>query len=215
MNTRRTILAGLGALSLGGVLGYAFDRASVPANRQAYDAQLPNVPLQTHDGRKVLFQDDLVRDKVVAINMMYLQCTGICPTTTATLRRLQTLLGDRLGRDVFLYSITLQPELDTPEALKAYAERYGVRPGWTFLTGTLPDIRRLRYALGFYDPVPEVDANLGNHTGMLRIGNGATKRWAMAPALCDAERIITTINHLDRRMVETAYRDNRSLNQAS
>ena len=57
MNTRRTILAGLGALSLGGVLGYAFDRASVPANRQAYDAQLPNVPLQTHDGRKVLFQD--------------------------------------------------------------------------------------------------------------------------------------------------------------
>lgn len=206
MNTRRTILAGLGVLSLGGVLGYGLDRTSTRAGKLAYDARLPNVPLETHDGRRVLFHDDLVRGKVVAINMMYLQCTGICPTTTANLRRLQTLLGERFGRDVFLYSITLQPELDTPEALKAYAHHYGVGPGWLFLTGTPADIRRLRYGLGFYDPVPEVDGNLGNHTGMLRIGNDRTNRWAMAPALCEAERIITTINHVDTAMVTTAYR---------
>jgi protein SCO1/2 len=115
------------------------------------------------------------------------------------------LLGDRLGREVHLYSITLQPLMDTPEVLKAYAVRHGAQPGWTFLTGAPEDIRRLRYSLGFFDPVPEVDENLSTHTGMLRIGNDRTQRWTMAPALCEAKRIIATINHVDTRMVTTRY----------
>ncbi|MCY1302493.1 hypothetical protein D9M70_521510 [compost metagenome] len=115
------------------------------------------------------------------------------------------MLGDRLGREVHLYSITLQPQLDTPDVLKAYAVRHGAQPGWTFLTGEPADIRRLRYSLGFYDPVPEVDENLSTHTGMLRIGNDRIQRWTMAPALCEAKRIISTINHVDTGMVATRH----------
>ncbi|MDH4656815.1 SCO family protein [Pseudomonas sp. BN606] len=137
--------------------------------------------------------------------MMYVHYEGSCPAMTANLRRLQVLLGERLGRDVFLYTISLQPELDTPPELKVYAERHGARPGWLFLTGTPADIYSLRYSLGFYDPVPEVDDALASHTGVLRIGNDRTNRWAMATALGSAERIIATINHVDTTMIATRY----------
>ncbi|MDH4566949.1 SCO family protein [Pseudomonas sp. BN414] len=204
MNTRRMVIGGLGLAALGGALGYSLAPTSQSTARKS-DGRFPNVPVQAHDGRQLRFYDDLVRGKVVAINMMYVQCEGSCPAMIANLRRLQILLGERLGRDVFLYSISLQPALDTAEVLRDYAERQSVRPGWLFLTGKEADIRRLRYSLGFYDPVPEVDGNLASHIGMLRIGNDRTNRWAMAPALCDAERIIATINHVDTAMVATAY----------
>lgn len=203
MNTRRMVLSSMATAALGGVLWYSLPERAMPGQRPR--GRFPNVRLQDQHGRHLRFYDDLVRGKVVAINMMYIQCEGSCPTATANLRMLQPLLGERLGRDVFLYSISLQPELDTPEALKEYAQRHGARPGWLFLTGRAEDIRRLRYSLGFYDPVPEVDSLLSNHTAMLRIGNDRTNRWAMAPARCDAKRIITTINHVDTSMVVTRY----------
>ncbi|AYF86639.1 SCO family protein [Pseudomonas sp. JS3066] len=204
MNTRRMVIGGLGLAAVGGTLGYGLAPKSPSTTRQA-ESRFPDVPVQAHDGRQFRFYSDLVRGKVVAINMMYVQCEGSCPAMIANLRRLQSLLGERLGRDVFLYSISLQPALDTTEVLKDYAERQGARPGWLFLTGKEADIRRLRYGLGFYDPVPEVDDDLTSHIGMLRIGNDRTNRWTMAPALCDAERIIATINHVDTAMVATAY----------
>ncbi|MCY1528262.1 hypothetical protein D9M68_633620 [compost metagenome] len=206
MNTRRDLIAGLGVAALGGALWYSIPRVA-GESEPARKAKTPfaNVPLYTQDGVKVRFYDDLIRGKVVAINMMYVMCEGICPTMTANMRKVQRLLGDRLGREVHLYSITLQPLMDTPEVLKAYAVRHGAQPGWTFLTGAPEDIRRLRYSLGFFDPVPEVDENLSTHTGMLRIGNDRTQRWTMAPALCEAKRIIATINHVDTRMVTTRY----------
>ncbi|MNF32741.1 hypothetical protein D3C85_600520 [compost metagenome] len=206
MNTRRDLIAGLGVAALGGALWYSIPQvngAIKPGKRPR--TPFANVPLYTQDGDKVRFYDDLIRGKVAVINMMYVMCEGICPTMTANMRQVQRLLGDRLGRDVHLYSITLQPLLDTPDTLKAYADKHGAKPGWTFLTGDPGDIRRLRYSLGFFDPLPEVDENLSTHTGMLRIGNDRTQRWTMAPALCDAKRIVATINHVDTRMVATRY----------
>ncbi|MCO6059850.1 SCO family protein [Pseudomonas sp. MOB-449] len=208
MNTRRKLLGGMGIATLGGALWFTLsDKAG--ENETAETTRFPNVELYTQDGDRVRFYDDLVRDKVVAINMMYVQCEGICPTMTSNLRKLQALLGSRMGRDVFMYSISLQPELDSPQVLKAYADRHRVKAGWQFLTGAPADVWRVRYSLGFYDPVPEADANLATHTGMVRIGNDRTNRWTMAPALCDAERIIATVNHVDSAMVTTRYEADR------
>lgn len=207
MNTRRNLLAGMGLAALGGAFWYGVPEVIGGSNpRKVPHPPFANVTLYTQDGEEVHFYDDLVRGKVVAINMMYVHCEGICPTMTANLRKVQELLGSRLGRDIFMYSITLQPHLDTPQVLKAYAEKHGVKPGWLFLTGEPEDVRRLRYSLGFFDPVPEVDDDLSTHTGMLRIGNDRTQRWTMAPALCEAPRIIATINHVDTSMVVTRYR---------
>jgi len=157
-----------------------------------------NVTLTTHEGRTVRFYDDLIRDKVVTFNMMYAQCDGICPTMTDNLVRVQSLLGARVGRDVFMYSITLQPEQDSPQDLKIYAAVHGVKPGWQFLTGRPADIRFIRYRLGFFDPDPIIDNTKATHTGAIRVGNDVAERWTMTPALTGPEHILATINHVDR-----------------
>src|SRR5262245_43126643 len=95
----------------------------------------PNVPLITQDGTTVHFYDDLLKGKKVAVNLIYTSCKDECPLETARLVQVQRLLGDRVGKDVFFYSISIDPKRDTPGVLKAYAEKFGVGPGWLFLTG--------------------------------------------------------------------------------
>ncbi|MDP1923904.1 MAG: SCO family protein [Thiobacillus sp.] len=206
MFTRRTLLAGFGVAALGAMAFQRsmLDREPVP-QRVPGTGRLPNPTVFTHEGRAVKFYDDLIRDKVVAISMTYAQCTATCPATMGNLIRVQDMLGERIGRDIFMYSITLFPEVDTPRVLKQYAEKFGVKPGWTFLTGAPSDIESLRFALGFYDLDPAVDAIRTQHANMIRIGNAAYDRWTMSPGLVRPELIVSTINHVDRSVVHTAH----------
>lgn len=207
MNTRRKLLASMGAAALGWTAWHA-GRGSPQAivRSSAGTRTFPNVTLYTHEGQPVKFYDDLIRGKVVTFNMMYAQCERSCPLSTANLRLVQGMLGERVGRDVFMYSISLQPELDTSQRLREYVERHHIGPGWLFLTGAREDIDLVRYRLGFYDPDPLVDFNDLNHTGMLRVGNDALDRWTMAPTLTEPEQILGTINHVDTAVVHTAFR---------
>ena len=133
----------------------------------------PNVPLTTQDGETVHFFDDLIKDKVVAINFIYTHCPDTCPLETAQLVRVQNIMGDRLGKDVFFYSISIDPERDTPEVLKEYKERF--KAHWTFLTGKKSDIIQLRKKLGLY--ISEIQDGSNNHNVSMIIGNQATGRW--------------------------------------
>ena len=168
-----------------------------PPAAAARPGDFPNPLLETHTGKRFRFHDDIVKgNKAVLFNMMYAGCRNICPPNTASLREVHQLLGERMGRDVFFYSLTLQPDLDRPPDLQAYARRYGVGPGWTFLTGRRKDIDAIRRKLGFFDPDPEVDANPMQHTGMVRIGNAARDRWSMMPALLPPARLAKSIAEL-------------------
>jgi len=145
-----------------------------PASSSPWGADyFPNVPLITQDGETVRFFDDLIKDKIVAINFIYTSCPDSCPLETAQLVRVQRILGDRLGQDIFFYSISIDPEADTPAVLKEYRERFGAR--WTFLTGNEKDIVRLRKKLGLY--VEEIQDGSNNHNLNMIIGNQATGRW--------------------------------------
>ena len=175
---------------------------------------LPNITLYTHEGKAVTFYDDLICGKVVAINMMYAECEGICPIATSNLVRVQELLGECVGRDIFLYALTLQPEVDTPQRLQEYAEMHGVKPGWWFLTGARADIEHLRYRLGFFDLNPVVDGEKATHTGMVRIGNDEYDRWTSASALAKPEQIVATINHVDRSGMRPVSRHSGTLRPA-
>lgn len=197
MNDRRHVLAGLGAASL---CAFGLPAAADSAAKTRAGQRFPNVPLKTHTGATVNFYDDLIRGKIVAINMMYADCEGICPEMTNNLSRVQERLGNRVGKDIFMYSITIRPEVDTVEHLADYAEMHSVDPGWLFLTGSRKNIDLVRYALGFYDPDPKIDKELNRHTGMVRIGNDAYDRWAMAPALARPEQIVGAILHVDRKL---------------
>jgi protein SCO1/2 len=101
-----------------------------------------------------------------------------------------------VGKDVFIYSLTLQPHIDRPEDLKAYAERYKTGPGWTFLTGKPAEMEILRKKLGFFDTDPVLDRDISRHSGVLRIGNERIDRWLMMPALAKARQIVYEINNL-------------------
>jgi protein SCO1/2 len=156
----------------------------------------PNSVVQTHDGKKLHFYDDVVQGKIVVFNMMYSVCTGVCPGNTANLLQVQQALGSQLGKNVFMYSLTLQPEFDTPKVLRDYVRSYHIEPGWTFLTGRPNEMEAIRRKLGFFNDDPRIDADLANHTGMVRIGNEALDRWFMLPALSDAKQMARAILQL-------------------
>ena len=136
----------------------------------------PDVPLVTQDGKKVRFFSDLIKDKVVAIAFIYTNCPDMCALETARMREVQRILGDRVGRDVFIYSISIDPAHDTPEVLKRYAEKFQVGPGWLFLTGKEADTTLLRKKLGVYNEEDRVE-KLQEHDLSSVIGNQATGQW--------------------------------------
>lgn len=167
-----------------------------PADRRRN--RFPNAALITHEGRKVRFYDDLLKGKTVLLNFLYTVCTAeaICPLGTANLVELQKILGRRVGKDVFMYSITLDPVNDTPGVLKSYAGAFGVKPGWEFLTGEKEEIERLRRALGYVDLDPARDKDPSQHSGMIRYGIEPLERWAGCPILSRPGWIATSLANL-------------------
>jgi protein SCO1 len=103
--------------------------------------------------------------------------------------KVQRLLGDRMGKDVWFYSLTLEPEKDSPEVLADYVERYEVGPGWLFLTGNPEDMEALRQKLGFAWSDPVLDADLTNHLGTVKMGNEPRHWWGAVPSLSDPRQI--------------------------
>jgi protein SCO1/2 len=192
MNRRSFFGAGAGAAAALAVFALPRSGAAAPFRQDGAD-WFTNVELQTHEGKTVRFYDDLMKDKIVLINFMFTECGDICPGMTQNLSEVQRLLGDRVGRDIFMYSISLEPETDTPEKLKAYAETFDVGPGWLFLTGARKDVELLRARLGFVDSDPSEDADLDQHIGTVRIANVPLHRWMMAPALLAPDAFVRSV----------------------
>ena len=159
-------------------------------------AWFTNVEVKTQDGRTLRFYDNVLKGKIVLINFFYTECDAICPLMTENLARVQELLGPRVGKDIFMVSISLQPEHDTPEVLAAYAQTYGAGPGWTFLTGQKDDIELLRHRLGFVDSDKVEDADPDQHVGTVRITNEPMHRWAMSPALLNPAAMIRALKRV-------------------
>jgi protein SCO1/2 len=148
---------------------------------------VPNVPVVTQDGKTLNFYDDLIKDKIVVLSFIYASCKDICPLATARLAEAQEKLGDRVGRDIFFYSISIEPESDTPERLKQYANAFHAGPGWLFLTGLPEDIQAIRYKFGDRRP------DLVDHRNDVVLGNGATGEWQRENALGDLDHFVGAI----------------------
>ena len=169
----------------------------ISSRERIRDRYFPNLVLTSHEGRKVKFYDDLVKDKIVVFNMFYAKCEGICSPVTRNLVRVQSMLGNRVGKDIFIYSFSLKPKEDTVAALKHYAEMHKVKPGWLFLTGSADDMELLRRKLGFVDPDPEVDKDISNHIGVLKYGNEPLQRWGGCPGMQAPDAITEAISWVD------------------
>ena len=153
--------------------------------------RFPNVVVYTHEGRKALFYDDLLRGKMVMINCMSIKNEALF-SVSRNLAKVQRLLGDRLGRDLFMYPISVDPEHDTPRVLKAFAEEHQAKPGWMFLTGEPGVIELLRSRL-FVSEGSHHDHGVGRiedcSLALVRYGNEVVGLWGSVPAKTDPAAI--------------------------
>jgi cytochrome oxidase Cu insertion factor (SCO1/SenC/PrrC family) len=153
----------------------------------AFTLDLPDVPVVDQDGRAMRFRTELLKDRTVAVNFVFTTCTTVCPALTTTMRAIQRDLGDRVGQDVWLISVSVDPTVDRPERLRAFANSFSAGPGWTFLTGEPADIERLLKAFG---SAGGIDA----HATTMLIGNARTGRWVrtsgLAPAATNVRLIV-------------------------
>lgn len=138
----------------------------------------PNTELTDQSGKKIHFYDDLIKDKIVLINFIFTECVDSCSAETANLRKVQKILADRMGKDIFFYSISIDPKRDTPEALTEYAKKFRIdtSSGWSFLTGDKNDIIKLRKSLGLYRAEGK-ENKLSEHTTSIMTGNESTGQW--------------------------------------
>jgi protein SCO1/2 len=185
-------IAAAAALWLNPLVSARSASAAAAADDSRWGADFfPNVTLTTHHGQRVRFYDDLIKGKIVALDLIYTTCKYACPLETARLAQVQRLLGERMGRDVFFYSITIDPEHDTPAVLNEYAEKYRAGPGWLFLTGAKADIDALSRKLGLYtEPDP---GNPDGHVPYLLVGNQATGQWMRNSATDNPKFLARTI----------------------
>lgn len=139
------------------------------------------------DGNRRKFYSDLIKDKTVAINFIFTTCTTICPPLAATFARVQKGMGEKVGRDVFFISISVDPATDTPERLKAWGAKFKAGAGWTFVTGAKADMDRLMAALGGSIARPE------DHSPMVLIGNEPAGYWTRAYGLSPPGRLVEMI----------------------
>lgn len=168
---------------------------------------LPNVPVVAQDGRVLNFYDDLIKDKIFVVSFLFTSCRDVCPIAAARLAQLQERLGDRMGTDVFFYSISIDPENDTVEKMQNYAKTFGAGPGWLFLTGIPEDIKAIRQRLG------ERSRFLGEHRNDVLIGNGYTSEWQRDSVMGDLERFIVTLEAMNKNWKNKVADPARQTNQ--
>lgn len=147
-------------------------------------AYFGDTELVDQDGETVRFYSDLLDGKVVVIDSMFTTCSAICPVLGQKMQRLQEAAGDRLGDDVHLISITVDPKVDTPAKLRAYGERFGAKEGWYFLTGSPENVERVLAKLGY--AVEDKD----DHSTIVLMGNEKTGLWKKTNGLSSSDELV-------------------------
>jgi protein SCO1/2 len=149
---------------------------------------IPDLKVVTQDGKTVNFYSDLIKGKVVAVNFVFTSCTTVCPPLGAMFGKLQEQHANRIGKDEHLVSISIDPEVDTPERLKAWSKKFGARPGWTLVTGKKDDIVRILKAMNAYS------ADYANHQPVTLVGNDATGTWKRSYGFTTAAKLAVMLD---------------------
>src|SRR5215217_6186013 len=169
-----------------------------PAYASGRKMMIPDVEVLDQDGNALHFYSDLIKDKTVAINFIFTNCTTICPPLAATFARVQKEMGDKVGKDVHFISISVDPLTDTPERLKAWGAKFKAGPGWTFVTGNKLEMDKLLYALGASVSRRE------DHTPSVIIGNELKGVWTRTYGLARTSQMVGLIeNVIEGRLDES------------
>ncbi len=186
---------------LAGLAGMVMVIVSMPGASEARSDRwgagyFPDLPVVTQDGKTLRFYDDLIKDRIVVVNFVYTGCSELCPIETARLAAVKDKLGDAVGRTIFFVSMTVDPEHDTPDMLKAFADAFGAEaPGWQFVTGPPADINAINAKFGDRS----AERSLSSHRNEILIGNDATGDWERDSAFDDIDQLVMTIRLMDPR----------------
>jgi cytochrome oxidase Cu insertion factor (SCO1/SenC/PrrC family) len=155
-------------------------------------SKIPDAQVLDQNGKQLNFYSDLIKGKTVAINFVFTTCTAICPSLTATFRRVQQDAAAR-GVDVKLISVSVDPTTDTPERLNDYAAKFKAGPNWTFVTGDKARIDSVLSGLG------AAVSNKNDHTPMILIGNDPSDYWTRAYGLTSPTKIVDILADATKR----------------
>jgi len=156
---------------------------------------LRDAPLLDASGKRVRLAQEVIGARIAVVNFIYTSCTTVCPVSSATFQQLQQKLGPRLGKDVVLVSITVDPLRDTPQRLREYAGRYEAREGWVWLTGAKPDVDGVLKGLGAFS------ARFEDHPATVLIGDASGGPWTRIYGFPSVDELLTRIEtaHLARK----------------
>lgn len=146
-----------------------------------------DVVLVNQDGEKMRFYTDLIKGKTVVINSFFATCQGSCLPITRNLEKVQEALGERLGADARIISISVDPTVDTPAELKAFGKKFHARPGWYFLTGSKENVEFVLKKIG------QFVTDKQDHYNIVIVGNEPTGLWKKAFGLAKSEALIEVV----------------------
>ncbi|MGZ5442549.1 MAG: SCO family protein [Thermoanaerobaculia bacterium] len=170
-------------IALAAVPGRAGEPSGDAERREGGRKYFTDVVLVDQDGKQVRLYSDLVEGKTIVVSSFFATCNGICPVMAGTLRKVQSALGDRLGRDVLLISISVDPENDTPQRLQEFAKNMAAGPGWRFLTGDKKNVEQALHKFGLKTEMKE------NHTSIVIVGNEPKGVWKKVFGLAPSDEV--------------------------
>ncbi len=202
--TKRMRAVGLAILALAGITtsvaaddGHEHHRAMLaqqpqgaPHTEHLGAMTIPDPVLYDQDGHQVNFYSDLVAGRIVAMNFIFTTCTTICPPMGANFGKLQELMGDRVGKDFEMISVSVDPAVDTPQRLNAWAEKFGRRPGWTLVTGSKVEVDKLLKALKVFN------ADKTDHSPIVLLGDDSSNHWTRTYGLAPPTKLAEMIDDM-------------------
>lgn len=130
---------------------------------------------------------ELMAGRTIVLNTFFASCTGSCPIMARSLAAVQEQYAERIGKDLVLVSITVDPENDTPEKLAAYARAMKAKPGWYFLTGTREQVDVALKRIGQHAETRDA------HKNLIVAGNDRTGLWKKAFGLAKSDEIVQIV----------------------
>ncbi len=178
---------------------HAQQQSSAQAKPEMARVDLVPEVLQSQTGQHLNLSDDIGKDRILVMNFVYTTCTTVCPVTSAVFEQLQSQLQmqDRLGSEVTLVSVTVDPVRDTPQKLKEYASRFHAGKDWLWLTGEKRRVDRVLEGLGAYT------SDFRDHPAMVLVGDPSSNHWMRFFGFPSPERILSTIEDLKMASPDT------------
>mgnify|MGYP001031011553 FL=1 len=169
------------------------------AHQEKTSVRFADVQLLDQNGMPVRLEKALVADRLVVMGFIYTSCTTVCPVVSSIMAKVQKQLGGRVGSEVQLVSISVDPQRDDSKRLLDYAKTFQAGPGWSWLTGTPYAVNETLKGLGSFS------ANLGEHPPLILVGDGRSGKWTRFYGFTDPALLVTEIDRLSARRVHAKH----------